>query len=84
MNKAVIWLTNVFILVFGITFSFGQKVPEEAKRHFDYGMAAAKMEDFEAAVKEFEQAARLAPDWPEAFCSLGLGILLGSDRATSF
>jgi ankyrin repeat protein len=70
MNKSAVCLTAVFILVIGAGSVFGQS--EEAKRHFDYGMAAAKMEDFEAAVKEFEQAARLAPNWPDAFYNLGL------------
>ena len=72
MNRSAIWLTAVSVLFFGIVSSPGQSVSAEAKRHFDCGTAAAKMEDFEAAVKAFEQAAMLAPTWPDAVYNLGL------------
>ena len=72
MNKSVVWLTTVFILSFGIASTFGQDISEEARRHFDYGEAAVKIKDYEAAIKEFEQTARLAPNWPDAFYDLGL------------
>jgi len=75
MKKSVVLLTTVFILVFGIALSYGQNVSEEARRHFDRGMAALDMAkspaECEPAIKEFEQAARLAPDWPDAFYNLG-------------
>jgi len=49
---------------------------QQAKRHFDAGLAAAKSatseSGFEAAIKEFEQAARLLPTWPDVFLNLGL------------
>jgi tetratricopeptide (TPR) repeat protein len=70
MNKSAVWLTTVFILVIGAGSVFGQS--EEARRHFDYGEAAVKIKDYEAAIKEFEQAARLAPNWPDVFYDLGL------------
>ncbi|TRZ88823.1 MAG: tetratricopeptide repeat protein, partial [Methanosarcinales archaeon] len=51
-------------------------VSEEAKRHFDRGMAAVEMakspDDYAAAIKEFEQAIRLAPDWPDVYYNLGM------------
>ena len=76
MKKKAIWLAALFLSVFGIVSSFGQKVPEEAKRHFDLGLAAVEAAkspaDYETAIREFEQAARLAPGWPEAFYCLGL------------
>jgi len=75
MKKTVVWLASVLILVFGIALSYGQGVSEEARRHFDRGMAALDMAkspaECEPAIKEFEQAARLAPDWPNAFYNLG-------------
>ncbi|MDP2278615.1 MAG: hypothetical protein Q8K51_10375, partial [Nitrospirota bacterium] len=44
--------------------AYAQIIPEEAKRHFDRGMAAVEMAkspaDYESAIKEFTQAARLA------------------------
>lgn len=51
-------------------------VSEEAQRHFDRGMAAVEMakspDDYAPAIKEFEQAIRLAPEWPEAYYNLGI------------
>ncbi len=47
----------------------------EARRHFDRGAAALEMgssrSDLAAAVKEFEETVRLAPEWPDAHCGLG-------------
>lgn len=51
-------------------------VSEEAKRHFDRGVAAVEMAkspaDYEAAIKEFTQAARLAPGWADIYYNLGM------------
>ncbi len=38
MNKTIIWLTSLFILVFGVESFFGQTLAEEAKKHFDLGV----------------------------------------------
>lgn len=52
-----------------------QTVGEQAQRHFDRGMAAVEMaasrSDLAAAAREFEAAARLAPDWPDVHYNLG-------------
>jgi tetratricopeptide (TPR) repeat protein len=51
-------------------------VSEEARRHMARGQAAMEMakspEDYEAAIREFQEAARLAPDWPDPHYNLGL------------
>lgn len=51
-------------------------VSDEARRHFDRGLAAVEMattpEEYGEAFKEFKQAARLAPDWAEPYYNLGL------------
>lgn len=64
------------IIIAGILTANGQDVSEEARRHFDRGMAAIEMAkspaDIETAIKEFEQAKKLAPDWPEVYYNLGL------------
>ncbi len=64
------------VILFSVTGSFGQTVSDEAQRHFDRGMAAVEAArsraDYESAIREFEQAARLAPDWPKAFRALGV------------
>ncbi|MCX6565317.1 MAG: tetratricopeptide repeat protein [Candidatus Aminicenantes bacterium] len=76
MKKTIFLPAVIFILFFGIASSFGQTAQEEARRHFDRGMAAVEMakspEDYAAAINEFEQAARLAPDWPDIYYNLGL------------
>ncbi|TRZ88817.1 MAG: tetratricopeptide repeat protein [Methanosarcinales archaeon] len=56
--------------------SWAATVPKEAQRHFDRGMAAVEMakspDDYAAAIKEFEQAIRFAPDWPDVYYNLGM------------
>jgi|GEM_PF-1136955 len=51
-------------------------VGEEAKRHFDRGMAAVEMaknpEDYEKAIQELEMAVHLAPHWADVYYNLGL------------
>jgi len=47
-----------------------------ARRHMVRGQAAAKIAktpaDYEDAIREFEQAAKFAPDWPEIYYNLGV------------
>lgn len=68
----------IILLVLLMSFparAFGQVIPEEARRYMARGVAAAEMaksaSDYDLAVKEFEQAARLAPDWPDIYYNLG-------------
>lgn len=74
--KKTVGLAVVVTLFFGIGLSFGQEVSAEARRHFDAGRAAAakatSAEGLLSAIWEFEEAARLAPDWPGAFRGLGM------------
>jgi len=53
-----------------------QAVSEEARRHMARGDAAMEMakspEDYEAAIKEFQKAARLAPGWADPYYKLAL------------
>ena len=74
--KKTVGLAVVVALFFGIGLSFGQEVSAEARRHFDAGRAAAakatSAEGLLPAIWEFEEAARLAPDWPGAFRGLGM------------
>ena len=54
----------------------GQTIPEEAQRHFSRGIAAAEgaksAADYADAVREFEAAKRLAPNWPDVHYNLRL------------
>lgn len=77
MNKLIVLQATFLILFCGAASSSGQQaVPEEAKRHFDRGVAAVEMakspDDYASAIKEFEQAASLAPDWPDVYYNLGI------------
>lgn len=55
--------------------SLAQPVSDEAKKYYDRGQAALEMvqtdADYEAAINEFNKAAKLAPDWPDVFYALG-------------
>jgi tetratricopeptide (TPR) repeat protein len=74
MKQSVIMVT--FLLVCVAVTSFGQNISEDAKRHFDRAMAAVEMakspEDYKSAIKEFEQAVQLAPDWADVYYNLGM------------
>ena len=63
------------ILLAWVSVTRADAVPEEAQRYMARGMAAAEMaksaEDYNLAAKEFEQAAKLAPDWPDIYYNLG-------------
>ncbi len=51
-------------------------VPAEAQRYMLRGTEAVEMArkpaDFAAAITEFSQAARLAPDWPDPYYNMGM------------
>jgi tetratricopeptide (TPR) repeat protein len=65
----------LILILFHFSFFYGQEVPEEAKRHYHRGQAALEMaqtsEDFDVAIAEFNEAAKLAPNWPDVFYALG-------------
>ncbi|MBP8696548.1 MAG: PDZ domain-containing protein [Syntrophobacterales bacterium] len=75
VRRFVCCLTIAAILVAGFTVCFGQAVPEAARRYLMRGMAAEEMakapKDFERAAREYEQAAKLAPNWPDIYAYLG-------------
>jgi tetratricopeptide (TPR) repeat protein len=56
--------------------SYAGPVPEEARRYMARGQAAMEMaksaDEYDAAIKEFQKAIELAPDWPAPYCNLGL------------
>jgi len=68
-------LMGVVILLTWVSVTPAGTVPEEARRFMARGVAAVEMAksagDYALAVKEFEQAARLAPDWPDVYYNLG-------------
>ena len=72
--------TRLMILVFFLIAMPGmvcaQAVPEEALRHKARGLAAVEMakslEEYDLAIKEFQEASQLAPDWPDPHYNLGL------------
>ena len=68
-------LISMVILLVWVSVVLAGTVPEEARRFMARGIAAVEMakspEDYEQAIKEFQQAARLAPDWPDPYNNLG-------------
>ncbi len=76
MNKLRYSTTTICILLWGLGTSFGQSISDEAKRHFDRGVAAVEMAkspaDYQSAITEFELAINLAPEWPDVYYNLGL------------
>lgn len=47
------------------------QVPSDAEGHFNRGKANLQSHDYSAAIREFQQAIRLKPKWPEAYFELG-------------
>jgi len=68
-------LIGIVILTAWVSAALAGTVSEEAQRYMARGIAAVEMAkspgDYALAVKEFEQAARLAPDWPVIYYNLG-------------
>jgi hypothetical protein len=71
------WIACLFLtaLLAAWSTAAAQNVPEEARRHMARGIAAIEMAksagDYVLAALEFEKAAKLAPDWPDVYYSLG-------------
>ncbi len=64
-----------FVLLSFALSTFAQQIPEEARRYMVRGIAAIEMAkgqaDYILALQEFEQAAKLAPDYPDVHYNLG-------------
>lgn len=74
IKTAIISLALAFCL--SISHADAQNISDEARRHFDRGMAAVEMAkspaDYKDTIKEFEKAARLAPGWADVYYNLGM------------
>jgi len=72
-NNILINLIVIFLL--SSNFVSSQTISDEAGSHFDLGFAsietAKSNSDFESALLEFENAARLAPEWSDVYYNLG-------------
>jgi Tfp pilus assembly protein PilF len=75
MHKWIICLLMTALVAAWSAAAAAQNVPEEARRYMARGIAAIEMAkstgDYVLAALEFEKAAKLAPDWPEVYYSLG-------------
>jgi tetratricopeptide (TPR) repeat protein len=84
MKARAVVLAIGWILVFGAASGLGQSIPPEAMGFFTRGLAlgqkAASPADIEAAIREFEQAVKLVPDWPAAVYNLAVT----QDRAEKY
>ena len=74
MNRKLLSAFIILLICAGVAWA-QTEMPEEAKNHLVKGIEAMEMvqspDDFEQAVREFEDAARLAPDSPEVHYYLG-------------
>jgi len=74
-RRQVVCLIGVIVLLFWVSVTLAGTVSDEARRYMARGIAAVEMAkspgDYALAVKEFEQAAKLAPDWPVIYYNLG-------------
>lgn len=68
-------MTGILILLVYVSLTLADTVSEEAQRFMARGFAAVEMaktpKDYERAVREFEQAAKLEPNWPDVYFNLG-------------
>ena len=66
---------SVLFIIGGFFFLRGQELPGEAKRYYDKGceiLESAKIpKDYEDAIKEFNNAIALDPNFPESYNKLG-------------
>ena len=54
-----------------VTLLFAMQVPAELKQHVEAGLAAKRMGDWDAAIREFRRVVELAPRLPAAYVNLG-------------
>jgi tetratricopeptide (TPR) repeat protein len=74
-RRQIGYLIGIALLIVWNAVSLAETVSEEAQRYMARGMAAVEMaktpKDYERAVREFERAAKLAPNWPDIYFNLG-------------
>lgn len=75
MNSLSSALLIPLFIIASFVVALGQNVSDEARRHFDRGIAAVEIaktpEDLNLAIAEFKQATVLAPAWADAYYNLG-------------
>ena len=74
LSGKILVICIVFLVIVPVV--WGQTISKKARRHMIRGQAvvekAKTQADYEKAIREFEQAAKLAPDWPEIYYNLGV------------
>jgi tetratricopeptide (TPR) repeat protein len=77
MNRKALGRCFLLIIFFAAVgnSTWAEAVSREAEKYMNRGMAAVEManspDDYKSAIKEFEQAVRLAPRWPAPYFNLG-------------
>ena len=76
MKRLIIIASLICVTGIHYRFTYSQGIPEEARKHFTRGIAASEMAtsatDYKDAIKEFDMAKNLAPEWPDVYYNLGL------------
>ena len=74
LSKCCLFCIAILLFAAGNS-AWAESVPREAQKHMNRGMAAAGMAnspaEYEEAIREFEQAVSLAPDWSAPYFNLG-------------
>jgi tetratricopeptide (TPR) repeat protein len=66
-----LWLAAAVLLLLTVVQSRSE-LPPDAQEAVDKGVIAAKQQEWEIAIKSFQEARKLAPNAPEVFYNLGL------------
>jgi len=76
MSRLVLIAAMIVCLLLLQSVSHACAVSEEARRHMARGQAAVEMAkspvELEDAIKEFQEASRLAPNWPDPYYNLAI------------
>ena len=74
-SMRLLFLMVVF-LIFGTQFVWAQTISPQARIHFNQGLAAMEAAStpagYEAAIRQFELAKSLAPEWAEVYYKVGV------------
>lgn len=82
LNKRFILLVSFFLFVSFIVCAQAEELslPQEAQQAMTSGLEAAKLKDWDLAIKYFKEAQKLAPDSPQVLFNLALAYDKAGDK----
>ncbi len=81
-NKTLFLLIFLFLSLISGRFAQSQEseLPKEAQQAMASGLEAAKLQDWDSAIKQFREAQKIAPDSPQVLFNLGLAYDKAGDK----